>query len=1051
MTSDDARSESPAKSPPWDVPIEAMARLGEALRQAVVPDELIESFLTEVQSILPPPPAGSVVVPRLQEFLTSVRSPLSWLSLFERDREALLAVVTILGASERLATELLADPEALELLRITGGRPIDAERLYDELSAELATARTWRRAQHIVRDYRHRETLRIAFGDLMGQLDLDAVMEQLTSLARVLLRAALEYAMREVNLQLGTTPHHAHGAPIQLAVIGLGALASEEMDYGDALEFLVVREDVAAGPVWQETIDEVTVDLYFHRVVQMLRRLLEEPSERGPGYTLTILAPQEAHPYHVVWTATEAIMHFDSWGRTWERQRFVKSAPVAGNTTLGNYVLSELHSWIYRRYLLPADSTGMATLRRQLQRRAERLSALREGTFAELQVLIAATVSYLQLLHGWEHTRVRASKTLSAIRELSAIDVLSREQADALQRCYRAMLRLQLARQSLANDQAGDATAAEELAQRLVHAPARWREELSGWPSSDSSPEMPDQRALPSMLRQAVELCVSLLENVVPTEEIVPELETPEAEIVLDAQLPPAQVEAVLKEAGFAEPVQAYRRLQEMAVESIPFLSSRRSRHALAMVAQRLLHTVAATPSPDATLVSLANISNSIGGKATLWELFHEHPPSMQLVVALGAASPYLTNILVGNPGMIDELLDSLMLPALPTREGMAAMVAELCRETDDCLPILHRFKNSMHLRIGVRELLGRSSIEQTHAALADVAEVALERIVSQEYHRLVSQMGVPTRGSSDAAPPPADFCVIAMGKLGAREPNYHSNLDLMFLFEGEGMTRCLVPDPHFTPTSNRHFFNRLAQRVIHAVTQSGATGRLYDIDASMRPPGSGGPLATTMQEMEQYFTRADISAGELLALAHARPVWGDPLLRSRVALTLRQLFSNLPWSSELAHRIAAYRLETQRDASERNIKRGAGGIMDIELIVLALQLAHVSAHPTVHGPGTLAGIQRLRDAAILSERLATRLRENYCTLRQLESGIRLLDYRARHEIPQEDEDIARLAYLLTPPPDRSRSNPTALLEQVAAVRQQNRELFDEVFSQWGV
>ena len=117
-----------------------------------------------------------------------------------------------------------------------------------------------------------------------------------------------------------------------------------------------------------------------------------------------------------------------------------------------------------------------------------------------------------------------------------------------------------------------------------------------------------------------------------------------------------------------------------LATEKIRFLSTRRCRHFLASIAPRLLQAIAATPDPDSTLVNLEKVSDSLGGKGVLWELFSFNPPTMKLYVEMCSSSQFLSGILISNPGMIDELMDSLVLNKLPTSHDLQATLAELRR-----------------------------------------------------------------------------------------------------------------------------------------------------------------------------------------------------------------------------------------------------------------------------------------------------------------------------------------------------------------------------------
>ncbi len=186
---------------------------------------------------------------------------------------------------------------------------------------------------------------------------------------------------------------------------------------------------------------------------------------------------------------------------------------------------------------------------------------------------------------------------------------------------------------------------------------------------------------------------------------------------------------------------QAYQNLMALSTEKIRFLSTRRCRHFLAAIAPRLLAAIAATPDPDSTLVNLSKVSDSLGGKGVLWELFSFNPPTLRLYVELCSSSPYLSGILISNPGMIDELMDSLVLDKLPTPEMLDATLAELCRGAEDIDPILHSFKNAQQLRVGVRDILGKEEIEATTGALSDIAETCLTQIARVEYEQADRQV----------------------------------------------------------------------------------------------------------------------------------------------------------------------------------------------------------------------------------------------------------------------------------------------------------------------
>ena len=257
------------------------------------------------------------------------------------------------------------------------------------------------------------------------------------------------------------------------------------------------------------------------------------------------------------------------------------------------------------------------------------------------------------------------------------------------------------------------------------------------------------------------------------------ELEAIETELILDPNPDAKLVTETLVRHGLTDPLLAMDDLRQLSTESVSFLSPRRCRHFFAALAPELLAGIAQTPNPHQTLRTMVQVTESLGAKASLWELLRAHKPTMQLMVKLCASAPYLSGILTNNPGMIDELIDSLLMNRLPSADRLDAQSIELCRGAAEIELILHGFKNSAHLMIGVRDMLGKESIEATQAAISDTAEAVLRRVIDDELEKLAERFGDPV----DDEGQPAELLALALGKFGGREPNYHSDLDMIFLY----------------------------------------------------------------------------------------------------------------------------------------------------------------------------------------------------------------------------------------------------------------------------
>ena len=234
-------------------------------------------------------------------------------------------------------------------------------------------------------------------------------------------------------------------------------------------------------------------------------------------------------------------------------------------------------------------------------------------------------------------------------------------------------------------------------------------------------------------------------------------------------------------------------------------------------------------------------MSDSLGGKGVLWELFSFNPPSLQLYVELCATSQFLSEILISNPGMIDELLDSLVLNKLPTLDELRRELAELCRGAEDSSRSCTASRTRSNLRVGVRDILGKEDIQATTGALSRHRRgLPASRSPQREYRQAGGEVRASRRSATGRAPgEPCELVILALGKLGGRELNYHSDLDLIFLYEADGTTvHARRSRRSGETTTNQHFFSELGQRIIKVASHLGPYGRLYEIDPRLRPTG---------------------------------------------------------------------------------------------------------------------------------------------------------------------------------------------------------------------
>ena len=996
-----------------------------------VPLDLLAGVCEQLEKHLPSCADPDMALNNLERFVLTARNPLAMGTFFERAPDSLPTLLQIFSSSQYLSDLLVTDPESLDLLRLTQGNPYARQAMVEDLTSEVEVIESDRLVLRALRRFKRRQTLRIAYGDIVREQGLQTVTTQIAYLADAILEAALRVAFRTVLRSRGT-PYTADGRVARFVVLGMGKLGGVELNYSSDID-LIFLYDGEGKTDHRRSIANVE---FFGQLAREYVRLLTEMTELGSPYRVDLRLRPDGKRGPMVVSVAGALQYYENRARTWERQAFIKARPVAGDLELGQRFLDELTTWIYRRYLSRADITGIKALKRRIEQRTRREGGdLRNvktghGGIRDVEFVI----QFLQLLNGGDRAELRTGNTLEAIARLQDAGCLTGLEGSLLAENYSFLRmiehRLQIVFDLQTHLLPEDPEELRKLALRMRYFDTAGRTALDKFEDDYRNKTEVNHRILDHLLHDA-------FGDDAQTEA--------EVDLVLDPDPPEQRIVEVLGKYPFGDVKAAYRNLMSLGEEKIRFLSTRRCRHFLASIAPGLLEAIASTPDPDATLVNLGQVSDSLGGKGLLWELFSFNPPSLRLYVQLCAYAPYLCNILTGNPGMIDGLMDSLVLGKLPLMKSLKRNLADLCRRAEDLDPILHSFKNDQQVRVGVRDVMAGEDILAITGTLSDIAETCLERISLVEFKKLVKKLGTPAIDSGPRAGKPCEMSILAMGKFGGREMNYRSDLDVVFLYEADGHTRRNERSPRGETTTNQHFFSELGQKIIKTTSRSSAFGRLYEVDARLRPTGGSGPLAMPLDEFIRYFAEGYGQLWERQALCKARVVVGSTRMAELTAKAVNRAAFEHDFTRRDADEIRhmRHRLE-QTTAGPRNLKRGPGGIVDIEFLVQMLQLKHGRRLPEVRTPNTAAALSALCDYGCLADADFEFLFQSYRFLRTLEARLQLLDFTATDQLPKDPTDLASLSHLLRWP---SRG---ALLVDFERHLSETRRRFDRVFDAEG-
>lgn len=420
-----------------------------------------------------------------------------------------------------------------------------------------------------------------------------------------------------------------------------------------------------------------------------------------------------------------------------------------------------------------------------------------------------------------------------------------------------------------------------------------------------------------------------------------------------------------------------------------------------------------ADPAPAPALAHALLEAAARENAAALVQIWHgRRGPLLEILGALCGASPFLATWLSAHPGRLFDLAgeDFSKLREAAEYEGLLRGALKDVPE-EDIPGALRRFKYYELARITVRDLSARWVPEpkagEILAELSHLADVLLEAALSYAGRRLAAELGEPSwRGPGGERLAPG-FCVLALGKLGAEELNYSSDVDLVYV-QGDlpaalsGGPRDLSPEEYFT---------RLAGLLGKTLSESSGEGFLYRVDLDLRPQGAGGPLIVTESGLSSYY-ESWAATWEKAAFMKARPVAGDLRLGWRVLRAIDPMIyrGSMDFAGVAAIREMKEKVEQARGGAEDDIKTGPGGIRDIETIAQALQLLHGGRIPQVRGRSTQQALVSLAQVHVLPQDQVDALLAAYRFLRRVENRLQMEAEKQTQRLPHEDAGWARLA-----------------------------------------
>jgi [glutamine synthetase] adenylyltransferase / [glutamine synthetase]-adenylyl-L-tyrosine phosphorylase len=836
----------------------------------------------------------------------------------------------VAAGSEFIASMLIQDPQALGWF-CRHEEPSAARLASAGYESRAASAPTAAEAQRILREWRRREMLRIAWRDIAGRAAVIETLHALSDFADASIRAAARSAQLHMHAVFGS-PRGVNAEEVPLIVLGMGKLGGRELNFSSDIDlvFLFAQGGETDGARVVENEE------YFNRLGRELIRLLDVRDADGFVFRVDMRLRPFGDSGALVVSLASLEDYLQEHGRDWERYAWIKARAIVGNDAYAAAYQEFVRPFVYRRYLdfgvIESLRDMKALIAREVSRRElDQHLKLGRGGIREIEFIVQST----QLVRGGSDRRLQNASLLEVLPMLAGSKLMSTAEVAELTDDYLVLRKAENALQMIRDEQThsvpGEAIDRARLglnmgAQRWDDCGARidaardnvarqFGALLFGAPDT---PHRHDDTGADWLAADDVRIGDELANSGFPQSEIAAAAAT---------------LEAYRQSAS-------YRRLDE---------AGRRRLH---VVVGRLLNAAASTTTPAIVVQRVLRVLEAIGTRSSYLALLKEQPPALNRLIEVCAISGFLSRQIADFPLLLDELIDAKAFDEMPSRPAFVQELAARTERlpTDDPerqVEALRQFQKVAVFTVALADQTGRLPLMKVSDRLTDIAELIIQCCMDLAWQQMTETYGVPHCGDEEAQLRQVRVAVAGYGKLGGLELGYGSDLDLVFLHDSRGE---IQQTKAARPLDNVVFFLRLGQRIVHLLTMHSAAGRLYEVDMRLRPNGKGGFLMTGIDAFERY-QREEAWTWEHQALLRARPVAGDTGLRAAFEAARRGILCAAVHRDTLRSDVREMRMRMRRELSKAgagqfDIKQDAGGIADIEFLVQYWVLAAADAHP---------------------------------------------------------------------------------------------------------
>ena len=1000
--------------------------------------DLIPGFFPALLDFISRSYNADLALTNLERFADKIFDKNYLYTFLAENPDILEALVVLFSGSQILTDTLLKEPAHFDWLKhpdiLNNSRSMDAlMRDFHELSQGKYISK---KTPGLLRRFKKREYIRIGLRDLLGKADMQETVRDISNLADVCLQIAYEYADKVCSEKYGVPFYQdadGNWKKSEFTILGMGKLGGEELNFSSDIDLIYIYTSSKGETRPVETRGKSFTRLsnheYFTKLAQLITKTIHEITADGNVFRVDLDLRPDGRSGEIVNSLASCEVYYQSWGRTWERQALIKARVCAGSIPLGEEFFSLLSPFIYRRSLDFPAIEEIKAMKNKINASIKNKNTgrgdikLGYGGIREVEFIVQA----YQLLFGGKDKSLRVIPTLKIMQRLRACDYLTQEDYENLKQAYiflrnlenRVQISFGLQTHVLPDDEAQLAVLARKM----------------GMDGDD--PKLLVERLMGEFARHT-KFVGTMFANLFAEET------RKETALIADREMERRSLKESLLSVehlsarGFADPKRVARFLSLLRDGPQFSHPTEKSIQEFYLVLPDILERCVEVPRPDSAIENLVKFVDASGGRETYLSLFNSSPKLLELLLILFGSSGLLSETLIKQPDLVDIFLDLESIYRYKPPEKIAEELQKVLKLRKDLAAkkiALRRFKHGEELRIGVRYLIKEADLMGTLADLSALADLFLQ---------IVTDLAFQEVNEKSSQPLPNDFAILGLGKLGGRELNFGSDLDIIFVYDEPDDQAGTLPEGGLID----HYV-KISRLIYELTSEMTPAGYAYKVDTDLRPEGSRGNLVLSVKGYEAYFkTRARI--WEQQAMTRVRFVAGNPELGEKFIqvaheFTYRKKFEygSLIEISRLRERMEK---ELARESKKgKNIKLGFGGLADIEFTLQILQMMHGYQNPKLRCTNMPKIIEMVSAYGILDQASADQMLDNYLFLRNLECALRLVRQPSSSYLPKDKNSQGVLAKLL----GYENAGADALMRDYETTTRKVREFYRKTLDTW--